>query len=110
MVCRIKNRQTFKCLTETETETELLRRHVLKVVEYVSYVSRIITGHLQVTHSTGNHGQGLAWAAKAAGLECVVVVPNDTPRVKCDAISSYGARLVFCQPSPTSRYMFVFQI
>ncbi|XP_021353938.1 probable serine racemase isoform X2 [Mizuhopecten yessoensis] len=56
-----------------------------------------------VTHSTGNHGQALAWAAKTVGLRCAVIVPHDTPQVKKDAISSYGAELVLCEPTPQSR-------
>ncbi|MPC15634.1 putative serine racemase [Portunus trituberculatus] len=56
-----------------------------------------------VTHSTGNHGQAVAYAAKCAGLPCSVVVPRDTPKVKCSAIEEYGAELVFCEPSPRSR-------
>ncbi|XP_050734939.1 probable serine racemase isoform X2 [Eriocheir sinensis] len=56
-----------------------------------------------VTHSTGNHGQAVAYAAKCAGLPCSVVVPKDTPKVKCSAIEGYGAKLVFCEPSPQAR-------
>ncbi|KAK3848915.1 hypothetical protein Pcinc_044311 [Petrolisthes cinctipes] len=56
-----------------------------------------------VTHSSGNHGQAVAYAAKCAGLACSVVVPEGTPKVKCDAIQHYGAELVFCQPSPAAR-------
>ncbi|XP_042891086.1 probable serine racemase isoform X2 [Penaeus japonicus] len=56
-----------------------------------------------VTHSSGNHGQAVAYAAKCADLPCSVVVPKGTPKVKCDAIVSYGAELVFCEPSPAAR-------
>ncbi|CAL4067384.1 unnamed protein product [Meganyctiphanes norvegica] len=56
-----------------------------------------------VTHSSGNHGQAVAYAAKCASLKCSVVVPKGTPKVKCDAITGYGANLVFCEPSPQSR-------
>ncbi|XP_069135801.1 serine racemase-like isoform X3 [Argopecten irradians] len=56
-----------------------------------------------VTHSTGNHGQALAWAAQTVGLKCAVIVPRDTPQVKKDAITSYGAELVLCEPTPQSR-------
>ena len=59
---------------------------------------------MQVTHSSGNHGQALAWAAKTAGLPCSVIVPNNTPAVKSDAIKEYGADLIFCEPTPQSRY------
>ena len=56
-----------------------------------------------VTHSSGNHGQALAWAAKTAGLPCSVVVPHNAPDVKTAAIQGYGARLVSCEPTPQSR-------
>ncbi|XP_033747473.1 probable serine racemase isoform X2 [Pecten maximus] len=56
-----------------------------------------------VTHSTGNHGQALAWAASTVGLGCAVIVPRDTPQVKKDAITNYGAELVLCEPTPQSR-------
>ena len=58
-----------------------------------------------VTHSSGNHGQAVAWASSkgVANLSCTVVVPKGTPPIKCDAIKGYGAELVFCENSPTSR-------
>ncbi|KAK0068917.1 amino acid racemase [Biomphalaria pfeifferi] len=57
-----------------------------------------------VTHSSGNHGQGLAWAASVAKLPCYVVVPQMAPLVKKNAILSYGAELVECGAKPTDRY------
>ncbi|VDI20595.1 serine racemase [Mytilus galloprovincialis] len=56
-----------------------------------------------VTHSSGNHGQGLAWAAKTAGVKCCVVIPNNAPKSKADAIKGYGAELVWCEPTPKDR-------
>ena len=35
-----------------------------------------------VTHSSGNHGQAVAWAAATANLPCTIVVPAGTPSVK----------------------------
>ena len=35
-----------------------------------------------VTHSSGNHGQAVAWAARQTGSPCTVVVPEGTPHVK----------------------------
>uniref|UniRef100_A0A914GW47 Serine racemase n=1 Tax=Globodera rostochiensis TaxID=31243 RepID=A0A914GW47_GLORO len=57
-----------------------------------------------ITHSSGNHGQALAWAASQKGLRCVVVVPKNTPDTKLDAIRSYGAELIQCEPSMESRW------
>ncbi|GAA4510794.1 threonine ammonia-lyase [Nonomuraea ferruginea] len=51
-----------------------------------------------VTHSSGNHGQALAYAAATFGVPCVVVVPEGTPRVKTDAIRRHGAELVVVPP------------
>lgn len=46
-----------------------------------------------VTASTGNHGQGVAYAAGAMGIPSVIVIPHGTPRVKSDAIKHLGAQL-----------------
>lgn len=51
-----------------------------------------------VTHSSGNHGQALAYAAKQFGVPCVVVVPEGTPEVKAEAIKGHGAELVVVPP------------
>lgn len=56
-----------------------------------------------VTHSSGNHGQALSYAASIVKRPCVVVVPRGTPKNKTDAIEHYGAELVICEPTPTSR-------
>ncbi|MFC7331061.1 threonine ammonia-lyase [Marinactinospora rubrisoli] len=47
-----------------------------------------------VTHSSGNHGQALAYAARAAGVPCVVVTPEGAPEVKIEAMRRFGAELV----------------
>ena len=58
-----------------------------------------------VTHSSGNHGQAIAYACSkdVGNVPCTVVVPKDTPKIKCEAIRGYGADLVFCESTPTSR-------
>ena len=59
--------------------------------------------HRLVTHSSGNHGIALAWAAHKLGLPCTVVVPEGSPSVKRSAITAYGADLVLCKPTPSGR-------
>ncbi len=49
-----------------------------------------------LTHSSGNHGQALAYAAAKRGLTCTVIVPDDAPSVKVDAMRGYGAEIVLC--------------
>ncbi len=50
-----------------------------------------------ITHSSGNHGAALAWAARARGVACVVVMPDSAPKVKIAAVRGYGAEVVLCK-------------
>ncbi|GAB3458778.1 threonine/serine dehydratase [Streptomonospora sediminis] len=52
-----------------------------------------------VTHSSGNHGQALAYAARTYGARCVVVVPEGAPQVKVDAMHAFGAETVAVPPA-----------
>ena len=56
-----------------------------------------------VTHSSGNHGAALAWAARLRGIKATVVVPNNAPAPKKMAIAAYGANIVFCEPNVVAR-------
>ena len=56
-----------------------------------------------VTHSSGNHGAALAWAAAMRKIACTVVMPNNAPQAKKDAVISYGATVVSCEPTMTAR-------
>jgi threonine dehydratase len=49
-----------------------------------------------VTHSSGNHGAALAYAASRRGIPCTVVMPHDAPPIKILAVRGYGAEIVFC--------------
>lgn len=50
-----------------------------------------------ITHSSGNHGAALAWAARTRGIACTVVMPDNAPQVKFDAVRGYGAEVVLCK-------------
>jgi threonine dehydratase len=47
-----------------------------------------------ITVSAGNHAQAVAWAARAVGAPCTVVMPADAPRSKTDAVRGYGATII----------------
>jgi len=47
-----------------------------------------------VTASAGNMAQGLAWAAREAGIECTVIVPEHAPQTKLAAIERLGGKIV----------------
>ncbi len=49
-----------------------------------------------VTHSSGNHGQAVAYAASIRDLPAWVVMPRTAPTLKIEAVRSYGAEVVLC--------------
>ena len=55
------------------------------------------------THSSGNHGLCLSYAAGRRGIACTVVMPRTAPQAKKDAVRGYGGRVVECEPSTSSR-------
>jgi len=52
-----------------------------------------------LTHSSGNHGAALAYAARIRSVPCAVVMPDSAPAVKVAAVRGYGAEVVFCKQS-----------
>src|SRR6185295_14203724 len=58
---------------------------------------------LVITHSSGNHGNALALAARARGLRAIVVVPRDSARSKIANIQAAGARVELCEPGLPAR-------
>lgn len=55
------------------------------------------------THSSGNHAQALALAAKLREIPAYVVMPENAPKVKIQAVKSYGAEITFCKPTLDAR-------
>jgi threonine dehydratase len=56
-----------------------------------------------ITHSSGNHAQAVAYAARMLGISSVLVIPHTTPAVKVDACAGLGADIVFVEPSMEAR-------
>ena len=55
------------------------------------------------THSSGNHAQALALAAKMRGIPAFIVIPSNSPQVKKDAVAGYGAEITYCEPTLEAR-------
>lgn len=55
------------------------------------------------THSSGNHGQALALAAKLRGIKAYIVMPRTAPSVKVQAVKYYGGEILFCEPNLKAR-------
>jgi len=56
-----------------------------------------------IAYSSGNHAQGVAYAARALGVKAVIVMPRDAPALKLEATASMEAELVLVGPSSSER-------
>ena len=55
------------------------------------------------THSSGNHAQAVAFSANKRGIPSYIVMPNNVPDVKLDAVKGYGANVTLCEPTLDAR-------
>lgn len=55
------------------------------------------------THSSGNHAQAVALAAKLTGTKAYVVMPKNSTKVKIDAVKEYGAEITLCESNEKAR-------
>lgn len=55
------------------------------------------------THSSGNHAQALALAARMRGIPAYIVMPENASQVKKDAVAGYGGEITFCAPTLEAR-------
>ena len=56
-----------------------------------------------VTHSSGNHAQALALAARLRGVPAYIVMPRTAPAVKRAAVEGYGGQITLCEPNLPAR-------
>lgn len=55
------------------------------------------------THSSGNHAAALSMAARNRGIPAFIVMPENSSKIKIEAVKSYAGRITFCAPTLTSR-------
>ncbi len=56
-----------------------------------------------ITYSSGNHAQGVAYAARALGAKAVIVMPGNAPAIKREATAALGAEIVLVGPGSAER-------
>ena len=56
-----------------------------------------------ITYSSGNHAQGVAYAARALGVKAVIVMPNNAPAIKREATAALGAEIIVVGPGSAER-------
>lgn len=59
--------------------------------------------HGVISYSSGNHAQGVAYAARALGVKAVIVMPDNAPQIKIDSTRALGAEIVFVGPASSER-------
>src|SRR5215469_4964034 len=69
----------------------------------VFVLDEVTARHGVATHSSGNHGAAVARAGKLRGIPAHVVMPSNSAKVKVRAVESYGAHVVFCEPTEEAR-------
>lgn len=55
------------------------------------------------THSSGNHAQALAYAAKIAGTKAIIVMPENSNKTKIEGVKRLGGEIIFCKPTTEDR-------
>jgi len=56
-----------------------------------------------ISYSSGNHAQGVAYAARALGLKAIIVMPGNIPAIKREATIALGAEIILVGPSSSER-------
>jgi threonine dehydratase len=58
-----------------------------------------------ISYSSGNHAQGVAYAARVLGVKAVIVMPNNAPAIKREATAALGAEIILVGPSSDERML-----
>src|SRR5579862_7549699 len=69
----------------------------------IASLSDLERGRGVITYSSGNHAQGVAYAARALNTKAVIVMPNNAPQIKRIATAQLGAEIVFVGPGSSER-------
>jgi threonine dehydratase len=69
----------------------------------IASLSAAERSHGVITYSSGNHAQGVAYAARALGAKAVIVMPNNAPAIKREATAKLGAEIVLVGPGSDER-------
>jgi threonine dehydratase len=62
------------------------------------------------THSSGNHAQAIALAAKTVGTKAYIVMPNNAPQIKKNGVKALGGEIIECEPTLEARETTVQQV
>lgn len=89
----------FKCENLQRTGSFKMRG----ATNVIFSLSEVVAGRGVVTHSSGNHGAAVAYAARRRGIPAWIVVPRGAPEVKRRAIADFGGEVISCEPNMAAR-------
>ena len=69
----------------------------------ISRISEDAASRGVCTHSSGNHAQAIALAARERGIPAYIVMPSNAPSIKRKSVEDYGAEITFCEPTLVAR-------
>jgi threonine dehydratase len=93
-VAGVVGERPFALWVKAENEQPIGSFKLRGAYNRVAQMSAEELGRGVITYSSGNHGQGVAFAARALGAKAVVVMPANAPAVKIDAVRTLGAEVV----------------
>jgi threonine dehydratase len=95
----------FDLYIKAESEQPIGSFKLRGAYNMVAQLSAEALGRGVITYSSGNHAQGVAYAARALGAKAVIVMPENAPEVKIAATRPLGAEIVFVGPASSERRM-----
>src|SRR5580698_3843348 len=93
----------FDLYIKAESEQPIGSFKLRGAYNMVSQLSPEARGRGVITYSSGNHAQGVAYAARVLGSRAVIVMPDNAPQIKRDATAVLGAEIVTVGPASTER-------
>ncbi|CAE6464384.1 unnamed protein product [Rhizoctonia solani] len=97
-------RLVFKCENLQKIGAFKIRGATNAILEILkSHPERNPTSLTVVTHSSGNHAQALAYAARSVGARAYIIMPSNATPAKVAAVRGYGAIVTLCEPILSAR-------
>ncbi|MCU1321921.1 MAG: Pyridoxal-5-phosphate-dependent protein beta subunit [Acidobacteriaceae bacterium] len=94
---------TFEIYIKAESEQPIGSFKLRGAYNMVAQLDPEVRARGVITYSSGNHAQGVAYAARAMGVKAVIVMPDNAPEVKKIATAALGAEIVLVGPASSER-------
>src|SRR5580692_8880509 len=93
----------FELYIKAENEQPIGSFKLRGAYNRIAQLSAEELGRGVITYSSGNHAQGVAYAARVLGSKAVIVMPDNAPAVKIEATLALGAEVVFVGTASSAR-------